>query len=125
SHNCVDATCCEMAECGPGDRCDIFGEEGRCLPGLGEGSPCQKNTDCLLGLICIDNPDDGVAGLRCTFLRPTATPITPAPDTPTVGPTIIVSRDSGGCSIDQTGSAGGSWMLLGLPLMFWVRRAQR
>ena len=119
SGNCVNNTCCEDASCPLGERCDIFGEEGRCLPPLQAGQQCEKNTDCLPGLVCIDEGN----GFRCTARIPTPTIIPTEPPTATPGATVIVSRDSGGCSIDQTGGNGnGLWLLLGLPLAFIVRR---
>ncbi|HYD49690.1 MAG TPA: VCBS repeat-containing protein [Terriglobales bacterium] len=120
SGNCVNDVCCQEAACLGIDRCDIFGEEGRCLPPLQAGQPCQTNTDCLPGLQCRN--DDGL-GFRCTLRDPTATPVPTDPPTATPGNTVVVSRDSGGCAIAATSTSDSNaiWLLLGLPLMVWAR----
>jgi len=119
SGNCVHNTCCQQALCVNDERCDILNFEGRCVPPLTEGALCEKNSDCSGSLQCLNL--DGT-GARCGVR-----PITPTPVftlVPTATPQAIVNTSrSGGCAIDETGSAqGGAWLLTLLPLAVWIRR---
>lgn len=119
SGNCVHQTCCQQPFCVNDDRCDITGFAGRCVPPLPEGSACAKNSDCEGSMQCLNL--DGT-GFRCRVrpVTPTAVPT----EVPTATPAATVNaRRSGGCAIDESGSAaGGAWLLGLLPLAVWVRR---
>jgi hypothetical protein len=117
-------TCCSTPDCPDGQRCDITGEEGNCFPQRNEGDECGKASDCEPPLQCLFNPERDK--FLCTVARPTATPITPPPATPTPGVTVRVSRSSGGCAIDRHGTgAGGAAILALLPLLVGVLRRQQ
>jgi hypothetical protein len=70
SGNCINNTCCNMAPCPPGQRCDISDSPGVCKEPNGPGEECQKDTDCTT-----DNCDQSTN--TCGAVR-TATP-TPTP----------------------------------------------
>lgn len=119
SGNCVHQTCCQQAFCVNDDRCDITGFTGRCVPPLGEGALCGKNSDCRGELQCLNL--DGT-GARCQLRPVTPTMVPTAVPTATTKP-IVSARRSGGCAIDDSSSsANGAWLLSLLPLAVWVRR---
>lgn len=75
SGNCINNTCCNMAPCPPGQRCDISGSQGVCKLPNGTGEECQKDTDC-----ASNNCDQSTD--TCALPR-TATPtVTPTPKSP-------------------------------------------
>ncbi|HYD50527.1 MAG TPA: VCBS repeat-containing protein, partial [Terriglobales bacterium] len=125
SGGCVNGVCCAEPTCALGERCDIFGAEGRCLPPLQAGFACATNTDCLPGLQCRNT--DGT-GFRCFFLSVTPTPLPTAVSTAFIAATLAVGGDragyESGCAVSATPDACASW-LLGL-LAAWrvVRRGR-
>jgi hypothetical protein len=120
---CTNNVCCDTDNCFAPDRCDIKGFKGTCSAQLGVGEPCEKNTDCEDGLLCL--PDLLTAQLYCT-VPPTATPtffptFTP---TPLPQPTVILSQ-SGGCSIGGEADAKGTWLLATFPILLGILRFSR
>lgn len=65
---CLDGVCCQTQTCPEGQRCDIFGMEGRCSAPGGNGQPCANPEDCANGF-CVDGVCCGTAtclqGQRC------------------------------------------------------------
>lgn len=61
---CTDGVCCESSSCPSGQRCDIFGKEGRCSNPAAAGQACIDDTDCADGLLCRTSSVTG--GLLCT-----------------------------------------------------------
>lgn len=61
---CTDGVCCETASCPLGQRCDIFGKEGRCSDPAGAGQACGNDLDCQAGFSCRFSPLRGQ--LLCT-----------------------------------------------------------
>ena len=125
---CTDGVCCETDQCPAGERCDILGFKGQCSPPLGVDGQCDKNTDCEEGLSCqfcsSGPPNCATAGKFLCSIPPPPTPtfISTAVPTPTTAIDVTVSR-SGGCSIgDNAADSGTAWLLVGLPLIFGMRR---
>ncbi len=48
---CTDSVCCDKAECGPGNACDLAGSVGKCAGKV--GSPCSVADTCASGF-CAD-----------------------------------------------------------------------
>ncbi len=118
---CTNSTCCTDASCLEGERCDITGFKGACTIPNGVDQPCEKNSDCAGGLLCTV-----VLGgaLQCQPPPPpTQNPFFTATPTSSPGVTVSSSR-SGGCAMDNQADAGAAWLLVTLPLVAWLRRAQ-
>src|SRR5262249_19979953 len=100
SLHCVDHVCCDASSCPSGERCDIFQQEGSCAPPKDVGQECQRNMDCLEGLLCLLDPI--VNGFLCSPPpTPTPTLIVFPTETPSPEPTIIINRGcTGDCNND-------------------------
>lgn len=70
SRLCTHGVCCAEGSCAVGERCDVFGEKGECVPQLAAGAACEKASDCRDGRACEPGPDQTP---RCSS-TPGATP---------------------------------------------------
>ncbi len=114
-----NGVCCEEASCNPGQRCDVFGFPGQCMDPLQADQPCEKNTDCAAGLLCLLNP---TSGQYFCEPPPTMTPtLIPTGAQPTAAIQYSTSR-SGGCSIADGQDPSALWLFGGLSLVLWARR---